>query len=186
MAEPLLIKRGRWRFVLTSCLDCGLNGEVRIDAWRRLGSNWRCASCAALRSHRENPQIRRSSRQAVLRHGDSRNSRQSGHWLYTRWQRMKRRVKYSPTYVEKGVIICEAWAQNFLKFKEWCLANGADQSLELDRINNQGNYEPANCRWITHAENCRNRGPRVRRQSAFPGGATLDANPSDTAPDRHG
>jgi hypothetical protein len=30
------------------------------------------------------------------------------------------------------------------------------EGLDLDRINNDGNYEPSNCRWVTHKENCQN------------------------------
>jgi hypothetical protein len=97
-------------------------------------------------------------------HGESRNRKQKGHWLYTRWQRMKRRVRKGPTYLEKGIQVCAEWMNSYPAFRDWCLANGADQSLELDRIDNMGNYCPENCRWVTHAENCRNRGPRRKRK----------------------
>lgn len=72
-----------------------------------------------------------------------------------RWQRMKRRCKYTPSYVERNITVCEDWVGNFQAFYDWAMANGADPSLELDRTDNNAGYNPENCRWITHKENCR-------------------------------
>lgn len=84
----------------------------------------------------------------------------STHPLYIRWSGMKNRVKdpkkkYS--YMDKGVIICKEWMDNFLQFYDWSILNGFREDLELDRIDNNGNYCPENCRWITHKENCNNK-----------------------------
>jgi hypothetical protein len=38
----------------------------------------------------------------------------------------------------------------------WAMANGYRDELSIDRINNDGNYEPDNCRWVTIEENCHN------------------------------
>ena len=46
---------------------------------------------------------------------------------------------------------------DFISFKTWALENGYKDNLTIDRINNDGNYEPSNCRFITIAENSRNR-----------------------------
>jgi hypothetical protein len=43
---------------------------------------------------------------------------------------------------------------------EWSLENGYKENLTIDRINNDGNYEPSNCRWITMKEQCTNRRKR--------------------------
>ena len=40
---------------------------------------------------------------------------------------------------------------------EWSLDNGYDDTKEIDRIDNDGNYEPTNCRWVSHKENSENR-----------------------------
>ena len=56
-------------------------------------------------------------------------------------------------YGGKGIVICDEWLQDFNKFKEWALANGYEDNLTIDRINNNGNYEPSNCRWVTKSFN---------------------------------
>jgi hypothetical protein len=50
---------------------------------------------------------------------------------------------------------------DFEQFFLWSVANGYDPSLQVDRIDNDGNYEPANCRWVDSRENSRNRGNNV-------------------------
>jgi hypothetical protein len=156
------VRRGRWVYITTNCVDCHLPGEVRSDRWRLVQRQWRCRRCAAILNHRMNPGIRRASSAAARRHGEAQNRSSQGHWLYGRWMRMKCRCKSSITYLEKGIQVCEEWMNNYEAFKNWAIANGAHENLELDRINNYGNYEPSNCRWATHAENCRNRAPGKR------------------------
>jgi hypothetical protein len=63
-------------------------------------------------------------------------------------------------YGGRGIKICDEWnsKHGFDNFMEWALTHGYSQNLEIDRINNNGNYEPSNCRFVTHAENMKNRG----------------------------
>ncbi len=68
------------------------------------------------------------------------------------WQRMIDRctnpkVERYPHYGGRGISICNDWL-DFGKFKAWAFENGYLQNLSIDRINNDGNYEPGNCRWI--------------------------------------
>lgn len=60
-------------------------------------------------------------------------------------------------YGGRGILICKEWRDSFEIFYKWCIENGWQKGLQIDRINNNGNYEPNNCRFVTAKENCRNR-----------------------------
>lgn len=137
------IKASRKR-VEVVCPDCGNTRLCREDALKVAKSN-RCSKCSLLNTRREQGDIIHSL---------------SNHPLYIRWMGMKRRVKdvsKATSYLNKGVIVCEEWSANFLSFYEWSITNGFSTELELDRIDNDGDYCPENCRWVSHRENCLNR-----------------------------
>lgn len=82
--------------------------------------------------------------------------------LYFIWRNMKNRIlnlknKDYKHYGGRGITICSEWSESYIEFRNWSLANGYADNLEIDRENTNGNYEPSNCRWITHKENCNNR-----------------------------
>lgn len=81
--------------------------------------------------------------------------------LYKVWQGMKTRCYngkfiYYKNYGGRGISICDEWKCNFLTFYKWAINNGYQEGLTIDRTNNDGNYEPNNCRWVTRAEQNRN------------------------------
>lgn len=89
-----------------------------------------------------------------FKHGDS-NSR-----LYNIYQGMKDRCynkngKDYKDYGARGIKICEEWFDSYTSFKEWCLSNGYQDNLTIDRINVNADYCPENCRWanITQQNN---------------------------------
>lgn len=60
-------------------------------------------------------------------------------------------------YFDKGIAVCEEWLNDFDKFKTWALQNGYEDNLTLDRIDNNKNYEPSNCRWVTNKQQQNNK-----------------------------
>ena len=73
--------------------------------------------------------------------------------LYQCWADMKQRCnnphnQFYARYGGRGITYCESW-EDFEPFMQWALSNGYSDLLTLDRINNDGNYEPNNCRWTT-------------------------------------
>lgn len=56
-------------------------------------------------------------------------------------------------YGGRGIRVCDEWLNKPKSFIEWALANGWKKGLQIDRINNDGNYEPSNCQFLTQADN---------------------------------
>ena len=83
------------------------------------------------------------------------------HLLYRVWDNMKERctnpkVHDYPRYGGKGITVCEEW-YDVRTFYDWAIANGWKKGLQIDRRDNDGNYEPDNCWFVTRTVNMNNR-----------------------------
>lgn len=106
--------------------------------------------------------LRRNKQAVKLSHGES-DSR-----LAKIWYGMRKRCKSHPRYAGRGIVVSSDWSC-FEAFRDWSLSHGYQDHLVIDRINNDGNYEPSNCRWITIQENILNNQKRPKKRSVFRG-----------------
>jgi hypothetical protein len=92
--------------------------------------------------------------------------------LYETWKKMKDRCRNINTkeyknYGGRGVKVCDEWINDFQSFYDWSYSNGYAEHLTIDRIDNNGNYCPENCRWISLKEQQRNK--RTNKMISYKG-----------------
>lgn len=92
--------------------------------------------------------------------------------IYNVWNCMRQRCSnpknsHYSAYGGRGISVCPEWQNSFESFYAWAINNGYKDTLEIDRINNDGNYEPSNCRWVTRKENVAYRVANHKRRVAL-------------------
>lgn len=60
-------------------------------------------------------------------------------------------------YGGRGIKVCDEWRHDFAAFRDWAMSHGYNDTLTIDRIDSNGNYEPSNCRWIPLEKQMANR-----------------------------
>jgi len=134
----------RGRSVLWKCrCDCG--NEKEIVSGSLINGNTK--SCGCLQAQ--------SAKEKHTTHGMKRTR------IYNTWAKMIQRCnnqneKCYQNYGGRGIRVCDNWSE-FIPFYSWAMKNGYDDSLSIDRINNDGNYEASNCKFSTSKEQANNR-----------------------------
>lgn len=128
--------------------DCGKHIVVS-SAYLRCGDT---RSCGCLKSETVSERMRT--------HGFSKTR------LYKIWAGMKTRCNNPNAdnyqyYGGRGIHVCDEWANDFVSFQSWALENGFEEEkpqaqCSLDRIDDDGDYCPKNCRWTTATIQCNN------------------------------
>jgi hypothetical protein len=151
---PRIRSDGNPRRVLLCRCACGIEKEILFDSVNR----GRVYSCGCKQKEIV------TDRRFAIKHG------LSGHPIFTVWKRMIDRCtnpkhKGYRWYGKRGINICSEWLSGPTIFFNWAVSNGWEKGLQLDLINNDGNYEPNNCRFVSRKENMANRRPYTKRQT---------------------
>ena len=190
---PYWERAGKAKFLWLCICDCGAEKLIRGDKLRK--GHTRSCGCLhrdlliernksreippSSRAARARPRKQRKTDKSEDRRG--RNSRTHGcagkdhrTWTaeYRAWVSMKTRCSNRyvdradyKNYYGRGIRICERWLESFENFLA-DVGRRPSRAHSLDRINNDGNYEPGNVRWATWREQRMNQRPRSRRAAA--------------------
>jgi hypothetical protein len=132
-----------WAFIKKTCSITGCNRPVSGKGWCKFHyQHW----------------LRNNDPEKTLRTYEVHGLRNTPE--YDVWHAMNDRCsspknKFYYRYGGRGISVCERWRHSFKTFFK-DMGQRPFPDAQIDRINNDGNYEPGNCRWATRSENCRN------------------------------
>lgn len=141
--DPFIRANGRPRRVGLFKCSCGKETAKRLESVK----SGKVKSCGCMKG--------KMISKAKIIHGKCNTD------LYYVWHNMKVRCYNKNNYHYKwygsrGISVCDDWRQDFQSFYKWAIAANWKKGLTIDRIDNNGNYEPSNCRFVTQKENVNN------------------------------
>ena len=101
-------------------------------------------------------------------HGLS-NTRLNRIWRDIKSRTLNPKHKQYNDYGGRGITICDEWKNDFMSFYTWAMSNEYSEELSIDRIDNDENYEPSNCRWATQTIQTRNQRISKNNTSGYKG-----------------
>ena len=140
------------RFGLYKCGFCGT--EFKANTYHINNGNTKSCGCYRIKKVKE----------SSTKHGLS-NTRLSRIWKNIKNRTLNTKFKQYSDYGGRGITICDDWKNEPIAFYNWALSNGYEENkgLSIDRIDNDGNYEPSNCRWVS--SNIQNRNKRIPKNN---------------------
>ena len=106
--------------------------------------------------------------ESTKKHGLS-NTRLNRIWSNIKTRTLNPKNKRYRDYGDRGITICDEWKNDFMPFYDWAISNGYSDELSIDRIDNDGNYCPENCRWATRTIQSRNQRMPKNNTSGYKG-----------------
>jgi hypothetical protein len=170
LPKPILLKnlgmlyategsKNKVRFGLYKCGFCGEEFRTQISSVK----NGSTKSCGCYGEKIKSEGIHRKHNLSYTK-------------LYNIWGSIRGRTlnpknKQYNDYGGRGITICEEWKNDFKSFYDWAMLNGYEENkgLSIDRIDNDRNYSPENCRWTTRTIQARNQRIRKNNTSGFKG-----------------
>lgn len=136
------VQQGKYvRWMWTCKCDCGNVKKIRGEYV--VSGHTKSCGCNVLNN------------KSAMTHGESKTR------LHMIWARMRERCSKTLTsphkrYAGRGIKVCKEW-DNYEAFASWAMSNGYNDTLSIERINNNWGYCPENCKWIERGLQARNR-----------------------------
>jgi hypothetical protein len=162
MIFPTESSKKKARYGIYKCGFCGEEFRAQICSVK----NGNTKSCGCYKKRR--------SKEVNTKHGLG-CTRLCAVWANIKNRTLNPKFKQYSDYGGRGITICDEWKNDFMSFYNWAISNGYEENkgLSIDRINNDGNYEPDNCRWTTKTIQVRNTRIPKNNKSGYKG-AYLD------------
>lgn len=171
MADLTGMKFGRWTIIEYShrnisrdhfwlCIcECGTKRAVNSSGLR----NGTSKSCGCINKER----LKKNTHKYGLDNPKAQKR------IYSTWKRMKNRCNSSTAtgyeyYGGRGIKVCDEWLNSPEAFYNWAISNGYHKDLSIDRIDNDKDYSPDNCRWATPLQQVCNRRGSSKKKSGLP------------------